>query len=746
MEGITMKKFFLLSLLTLFIFFTVIPASNVQNMNMVGKFPIGYCKAVASQGNYLAVSSGYGVRLLNISDPANPQHISSVATPGEVADIFWQNNYLYLALQGNGSWAPPGTAGLVIVDVSNVSAPYKVTFLETNEGAFGVAVKDNVLFLAVSSTLYSYDISNPANPQQLQQFYLGSVTYLFLRSNLLFAAAQSGGTHIYDVSNPTSIQEISRIAVYSPNVFATADRLFLPGSNQNEILMYDISVPSSPALMDTIFLPAAEWYNTMAEYNGKVFVVSRTDTVPYGTAILHLRSLDISDPTNPTVLDHIQHETDSYDVARIVITTSGEAVVAHKRGASVINVSNPISLSYSAYHKTWVELKQIVKQDHYLFLSYLTARYKIGFFILDIRNVAMPLLTSDYLIAYKNGGGIPQMAVFGNSVYISHDQSYGDSATARGITVVDVSDVYHPGNEQFIATYFPSTAISVDSSHIYLAHIDTVCALNKNTIAFDYKLPLGWGHQITHFSQLGDTLVVGTHNSVHLVNLPTATEMGSYLLNMDHFYDVKGTDISGNYLFVATSGDSGFLVLDISDPHQIQKVSAMYYGQNTDVRVSGKYAYVANGYLGVRMIDISNIRQPQEIGYYQTERGQAIKFVMNGQFICAAYLDVMIFENTFISDVASPAPEFPVNFELKPNYPNPFNPETTIPFSVAQSGRVRLTVYNTLGEVVQVLVDGYLPAGEYRIPFRGNGLASGTYLYELKEGEHRLVRSMLLLK
>ena len=741
--GKVMRVFFL----TFVVLLAAAQASNVQNMNMVGKFPIGYCKAVASQGDFVAVSSGYGVRLLNISDPAHPQHVASVSTPGEVADIFWAGNYLYLALDGTGSWAPPGTAGLVIVNVANPANPFTVTYMETNGTALSVAVKDNVVFLGVSTSLYTYDVSNPANPQQLQQFYLGAPVYLHLRNDLLFAAAQSGGVHIYDASNPGSLQEVSSLPVNSFNVFAANDRLFVSGGNQNEILMYDISVPSSPAFMDTIALPAGEIYNNMGEQNGKFFVVSRKDTVPYGTAILHFRSLDVSTPGNPLVLSHLHREVDSYDLARIDITTAGEAIVTHVRGASLVDVSNPASLTYSAYHRTWVDLKQIVRRGNYLFGSYLTYRYKIGFFILDISSVAMPLLTSDYLIAYENGAGSPQMDVFDNRVYLFHEQSYGNTNTARGITVVDVSDVYNPGNEQFFSTNFLSNALAVDSSHIFLSHIDTVYVLNRSNFMLHYKLPLGWGHSITRFFPQGDTLIVGTGNSVHFLNIPTATEMGSYLLDTNHSYNVNGMDISGNYLFVASDGDSGFLVLDISNLYQIQKVSVMYYGQCTDVWVSGNYAYLANGYLGVRMVDLTDIYHPQEVGYYQTERGNARKLAMEGNFICTAYLDVMIFENTFISGIdSSPSSLKEGKFSLSPNYPNPFNPETTIPFSLARRSRVRLTVYNILGEVVRVLVDDVLPAGEYRIPFRGEGLPSGIYLYEFTAGEYRSIRQMLLVK
>jgi hypothetical protein len=93
----------------------------------------------------------------------------------------------------------------------------------------------------------------------------------------------------------------------------------------------------------------------------------------------------------------------------------------------------------------------------------------------------------------------------------------------------------------------------------------------------------------------------------------------------------------------------------------------------------------------------------------------------------------------------------PSNFNLKQNYPNPFNPITTIEFALPRSGHVRISIYNTLGRQVRVLVNEPLPAGEYRITwngrdFRGNQVASGIYLYRLEAGDFIVTKKMVLLK
>jgi hypothetical protein len=88
----------------------------------------------------------------------------------------------------------------------------------------------------------------------------------------------------------------------------------------------------------------------------------------------------------------------------------------------------------------------------------------------------------------------------------------------------------------------------------------------------------------------------------------------------------------------------------------------------------------------------------------------------------------------------------PQQFELKQNFPNPFNPSTTIQYSLPEASDVRIAVYNTLGEEAAVLVDGYQPAGRYSVVYHAHSPASGIYFYSLTAGEVRIVKKMNIAK
>jgi hypothetical protein len=89
----------------------------------------------------------------------------------------------------------------------------------------------------------------------------------------------------------------------------------------------------------------------------------------------------------------------------------------------------------------------------------------------------------------------------------------------------------------------------------------------------------------------------------------------------------------------------------------------------------------------------------------------------------------------------------PQKFQLQQNYPNPFNPTTVINFTIPKAGNVTLKVYNSLGQEVATLVNGYKDAANYRVDFNASNLSSGVYFYTLKVGNSfTQTKKMLLLK
>ena len=86
------------------------------------------------------------------------------------------------------------------------------------------------------------------------------------------------------------------------------------------------------------------------------------------------------------------------------------------------------------------------------------------------------------------------------------------------------------------------------------------------------------------------------------------------------------------------------------------------------------------------------------------------------------------------------------DFKLEQNYPNPFNPTTKIQFSIPQSSKVVIKVFDILGSEIETLVNEEKPVGTYELDWNAAKLSSGVYFYQLIAGGYVATRKMIVLK
>jgi Secretion system C-terminal sorting domain len=105
------------------------------------------------------------------------------------------------------------------------------------------------------------------------------------------------------------------------------------------------------------------------------------------------------------------------------------------------------------------------------------------------------------------------------------------------------------------------------------------------------------------------------------------------------------------------------------------------------------------------------------------------------------------FDGSFsYSEEVNVSVELPNVYSLEQNYPNPFNPSTTIKYSIAEDGLVKLAIYNLLGEEVTTIVNSTQKAGKYEVTFNAENLATGVYLYRLNVGNFNSTKKMVLMR
>ena len=107
--------------------------------------------------------------------------------------------------------------------------------------------------------------------------------------------------------------------------------------------------------------------------------------------------------------------------------------------------------------------------------------------------------------------------------------------------------------------------------------------------------------------------------------------------------------------------------------------------------------------------------------------------------------DIGAFESDFTSSIKNDNRQ-PIRYKLFQNYPNPFNPSSNISFTLPVDSKVRIVVYNLLGEMVEELASDELSAGTHTFSFNADGLTSSVYFYRLEAGEFIAIKKMVLMK
>ena len=134
-----------------------------------------------------------------------------------------------------------------------------------------------------------------------------------------------------------------------------------------------------------------------------------------------------------------------------------------------------------------------------------------------------------------------------------------------------------------------------------------------------------------------------------------------------------------------------------------------------------------------------NSNSPKEYNYFDSEIGESGKYYYR--------LKQIDNDGTFeYSKLVTANVGVPDHYSLSQNYPNPFNPVTRIDFTLPETQKVVLKIYNMLGELVREIINKETDAGRYSIKFNSTGLASGVYIYRLETSAYVASRKMMLLK
>jgi hypothetical protein len=176
-------------------------------------------------------------------------------------------------------------------------------------------------------------------------------------------------------------------------------------------------------------------------------------------------------------------------------------------------------------------------------------------------------------------------------------------------------------------------------------------------------------------------------------------------------------------------------------------VTGGYVYRGTSVPVlRGKYIYADFASGRIWALTMNGASPPTNVLLLDSPYGiSAFGEDRHHELYIVSYSDGKLYKLTGPATIVR-TPPGPAAFSLSENFPNPFNPTTTIRFQLPESSVIRLSVIDLTGHEVAVIVNGTEPPGEHEVTFDASDLASGVYLCRLRAGSNVQTRKMLLLR
>jgi hypothetical protein len=523
----------------------VIDISNPQNPNIIGSiYTPGGAKGVTVVGDTAyVVAKKSGLHVIDISSPASPQIIGTVDTPVYALDVTVVGNIAYVA---------DGGSGLQVIDISNPAAPQIIGSVNTPGVAYGVSVVGNTAYVADwGSGLQVIDISNPASPQIIGSVDTPSYAYdVTVKNDTAYVADQYSGLQVIDISNPASPQIIGSVNTPgdTEGVIVVGDTAYV-ADQYSGLQVIDISSPASPQIIGSVNTPGSACGVTVVG-----------DTAYVADSSSGFQVIDISSPAESQIIGFVDMPGYAWGVS---VTGDTAYVAGGSSGLQVIDISYPAAPQIIGSVDTLLsdDFRGVTVVGNIAYVA------DIGLQVIDISNPANP-----QIIGYVATPGYDRVVtVVGSTAYTSSSSS--------GLQVIDISN---PASPQIIGSvYTPGAAcgVTVVGDTAYVAD--------------------GWKDlQVIDISSPATPQIIGS------VDIP------GY---------VSGVTAVDNTAYVAASSSSGLQVIDISNPASPQIIGSVdKYGDTDGVTVVGSTAYVADHGGGLQVIDISNPASPQIIGFVDT--------------------------------------------------------------------------------------------------------------------------------
>ncbi len=697
-------------------------------------FRVGSILAVSGNHAYASDLLEPFIAVVDISNPQFPVEVGQITTPGSVSALSASDEFLLAAIPGDG---------LIRYDLSDPSAPVEDLTLSLTSPLVDMILVGDIIFLALGDQgVGAATMAIPGFLLPLSGFPTGGwVTSVAFDNGLLLATDSVNGLIVFDAADPANLRFLSATSfeVEARTVSVGFGRAVVcgrPADNEwSTIALYDLADPEHPLFQASRtfqhshargpysvlhsadrFLVVQGGFSNGSDFNGATdFVFDGQDLFVSGYS---------------SILGHRQ-----------VVLTDDRLVGLSRTN---VNVARAGILSPEPF--AWEQSRggRAVAQGD---LVYRTA--SPGLKILDIFDPHAPLELSELEMTTETIE--KPVAAYASQIYVAHSQV--------GIMVIDAGDPASPTISDYIPTQRSTRGLLQDGGFLY-----GVAGINGFSV-FDLATPAApllrgsvfatgdatWRPAMAKWG--GRVFVSGypTGVLVYDVSNPDQPEL------MDQF----GLDL---VMALAFTGDGRLLVghpagIGLATYEEDAAGNWILLGKDRHLEVSSilvdrDVAYAVRDDL-IKLYDLAPGGQPQEF--------VSLAFnVAAGDLVLME--DAVYWAGGGVNRIGATFPRLctsglsavragthPGVRMLAAPWPNPFNPRTTLSFSLPRAGHARLSVYDLLGRRVRTLWDGSAPVGETQVTWdgtdgRGRNVAAGMYMVRLLVGERTETRKVALLK
>jgi hypothetical protein len=286
-------------------------------------FPNGISQA-SIYSNYAYIPNQSGLKIVDMSNPAQPELVNTVTAFSSVCDVAFQGHYAFMAA---------AASGFRIADISNPVNPVEVAYELFDDGhpdAYSARVNVNGNYAYVTDIegyTYVVDISNPTDPEVVYCLSTGYSDAISVQGNYFISSDYNSGLRIINISDPTNpihynvpmqYEVVTATAVVGNYVYAAC--------RYNGLKVIDISNPASPQIVSTL------------DYQDVMDIAIKDNRAYLAVRYYGLKMLDISNPPNPIEFGYI---STYYGEAFNVTVDDNNAYLANGYyGMDIININN----------------------------------------------------------------------------------------------------------------------------------------------------------------------------------------------------------------------------------------------------------------------------------------------------------------------------------------------------------------------------------------------------------------------